>query len=195
MTMPTDIRAIDLMIGFPKVDASKTYDYLRQTTHAEDASRPRSSPRATCSRTCPTSSTRATTVSTVTVARDGPVGRRDRHGRCRPNATSARAQGAPGSVHHQHSRSTPTTSPARCARSGESKDEYDIKAVTTFPAGCNPQVPVDDRRYYPIYQTCIDLDIPIVSNAGIAGPRFPSACQDVDAASTRSVTTSPSCAS
>ena len=38
---------------------------------------------------------------------------------------------------------------------------------------------MSDRRYYPIYQTCIDLDIPIVSNAGIAGPRFPSACQDV----------------
>ncbi len=38
---------------------------------------------------------------------------------------------------------------------------------------------MSDARYYPIYQTCIDLDIPIVSNAGIAGPRFPSACQDV----------------
>ena len=31
MTMPTDVGAIDLMIGFPKVDAAKTYDYLRQT--------------------------------------------------------------------------------------------------------------------------------------------------------------------
>ena len=58
-------------------------------------------------------------------------------------------------------------------------DEHAIKAVTTFPAGCNPQVPVSDRRYYPIYQTCIDLDIPIIANAGIAGPRLPSACQDV----------------
>jgi predicted TIM-barrel fold metal-dependent hydrolase len=57
--------------------------------------------------------------------------------------------------------------------------EHGIKGVTTFPAGCNPQVPVSDRRYYPVYQTCIDLDIPIISNAGIAGPRFPSACQDV----------------
>jgi predicted TIM-barrel fold metal-dependent hydrolase len=57
--------------------------------------------------------------------------------------------------------------------------EYDIKAVTTFPAGCHPQVPVSDRRYYPIYQTCIDLDLPILVNAGIAGPRVPSACQDV----------------
>ena len=58
-------------------------------------------------------------------------------------------------------------------------DEHGIKAVTTFPAGCNPQVPVNDRRYYPVYQTCVDLDIPIVVNAGIAGPRVPSACQDV----------------
>ncbi|HUY63539.1 MAG TPA: amidohydrolase family protein [Acidimicrobiales bacterium] len=56
---------------------------------------------------------------------------------------------------------------------------HGIKAVTTFPAGCNPQVPVSDRRYYPLYQVCIDLDIPVVVNAGIAGPRVPSACQDV----------------
>lgn len=69
---------------------------------------------------------------------------------------------------------TPTVRRIRAAY-----DEYGIKAVTTFPAGCNPQVPVSDRRYYPIYQTCIDLDIPIIANAGIAGPRFASACQDV----------------
>jgi uncharacterized protein len=61
----------------------------------------------------------------------------------------------------------------------KAKEEHDIKAVTSFPAGCNPQVPVSDRRYYPIYQTCIDLDIPVIVNAGIAGPRVPSACQDV----------------
>ncbi len=62
----------------------------------------------------------------------------------------------------------------------QANDEYDIKAVTTFPAGCNPQVPVNDRRYYPIYQTCIDLDIPIISNAGVPGPRVPMACQKVE---------------
>jgi predicted TIM-barrel fold metal-dependent hydrolase len=61
----------------------------------------------------------------------------------------------------------------------KAKDEHDIKAVTSFPAGCNPQVPVSDRRYYPIYQTCIDLDLPIIVNAGIPGPRLPAACQDV----------------
>lgn len=67
-----------------------------------------------------------------------------------------------------------TVSAVREAHAGRA-----IKAVTTFPAGCNPQVPVSDRRYYPVYQTCVDLDLPIVVNAGIAGPRVPSACQDV----------------
>jgi predicted TIM-barrel fold metal-dependent hydrolase len=58
-------------------------------------------------------------------------------------------------------------------------DEHRVVAVSTFPAGCNPQVPVSDGKFYPVYQTCIDLDLPIIVNAGIAGPRVPSACQDV----------------
>ena len=40
-------------------------------------------------------------------------------------------------------------------------------------------MPVSDRRYYPIYQACIDLGLPIIANAGIAGPRLPSHVQDV----------------
>lgn len=68
---------------------------------------------------------------------------------------------------------------AAVRRIRSAKQTHGIVAVSTFPAGCNPQVPVSDRRYYPIYQTCIDLDLPILVNAGIAGPRVPSACQDV----------------
>ena len=34
------------------------------------------------------------------------------------------------------------------------KDEWDIKAVGTFPVGCTPQVPIDSPLYYPIYSTC-----------------------------------------
>ena len=61
----------------------------------------------------------------------------------------------------------------------EAHKEFGIKAVQSFPAGCIPQVPVSDRRYYPIYQTCIDLDIPMITNAGVPGPRVPMDCQDV----------------
>jgi predicted TIM-barrel fold metal-dependent hydrolase len=48
------------------------------------------------------------------------------------------------------------------------KDEQDLAAVTFFPAGCLPQVPVDDPKAYAVYATCVELDIPVVVNAGIA---------------------------
>ncbi len=57
--------------------------------------------------------------------------------------------------------------------------DHDLKAVTFFPAGCMPQVPVDDPKAYALYAACVDLDLAVVVNAGIAGPRFPSDCQHV----------------
>jgi predicted TIM-barrel fold metal-dependent hydrolase len=177
MTMPTDVKAIDLMIGFPKVDAAKTYEYLRQTTRAEDAS----------TAEFPAGYMFKDVPNKLGDEQDGvavTVGEMDRWGveigmvGVGSDATDRAFKEYPdrfiGSTEID-----PNDITGAVRRIRELKDRYDIKAVTTFPAGCNPQVPVNDRRYYPIYQTCIDLDIPIVSNAGIAGPRFPSACQDV----------------
>ena len=60
------------------------------------------------------------------------------------------------------------------------KDEWDIKAVGTFPVGCTPQVPIDSPLYYPIYSTCCELDIPIFVCAGVPGPRLPMSPQLVE---------------
>lgn len=38
-------------------------------------------------------------------------------------------------------------------------------------------LPPNDRAYYPLYTTCIELDLPIAVNAGIPGPPMPGACQ------------------
>jgi predicted TIM-barrel fold metal-dependent hydrolase len=62
----------------------------------------------------------------------------------------------------------------------QAKADHDLKAVSVFPAGCFPQVPVNDPKMYPLYATCVELDIPIIVNAGIAGPRLPSMCQHVE---------------
>ena len=60
------------------------------------------------------------------------------------------------------------------------KDEWDIRAVGTFPVGCNPQVAIDSPLYYPIYSTCCELDIPIFVCAGVPGPRLPMSPQLVE---------------
>jgi predicted TIM-barrel fold metal-dependent hydrolase len=174
--MPTGIGAVDLMIGFPSADAPRHYDYLRKTLRdAESATM--EFPAEYMFKQVPNHLDEGQDPIEVTLeAMDrcgvdiGVVGLGDvsiRALREHPDRFRATLEIDPNDI----------TAAVRKIR--QARDEHGIIAVTTFPAGCNPQVPVSDRRYYPIYQTCIDLDIPIISNAGIAGPRFPSACQDV----------------
>ena len=55
-----------------------------------------------------------------------------------------------------------------------------LKAVVGFPAGCNTQVPIDDKRWYPIYAKCCELELPIFMCVGVPGPRVPMECQKVE---------------
>jgi predicted TIM-barrel fold metal-dependent hydrolase len=61
----------------------------------------------------------------------------------------------------------------------EMKRKYNIDAVSVFPAGVNPQVPINDKRFYPIYTACVEENLPIFVCVGVPGPRVPMACQDV----------------
>jgi len=58
-------------------------------------------------------------------------------------------------------------------------EQYGIRATSVFPAGTFPQVPIDDPKMYPIYATCVELNIPIFVCAGVPGPRVPFAPQEV----------------
>ena len=58
--------------------------------------------------------------------------------------------------------------------------ELGVRAAGAFPAGYTPQVPINDKRFYPIYATCVELDIPIFCCAGVPGPRVPMAPQKVE---------------
>lgn len=51
--------------------------------------------------------------------------------------------------------------------------EHHVLAAQFMPAGVNPPVPINDKRAYPIYAACVELDIPIFVNGGVPGPRVP----------------------
>jgi predicted TIM-barrel fold metal-dependent hydrolase len=61
----------------------------------------------------------------------------------------------------------------------QAHEELGIKAATAFPAGLCPQVPINDKKFYPLYAKCVELDIPMCICAGVPGPRVPMAVQDV----------------
>jgi uncharacterized protein len=175
--MPSDVGVVDLMIGFPAADAARHYDFMKPQLHdAESGSM--QFPAEYMFKDVPNRLDEGADPVAVTLAE------MDRHG------IAIGVVGLGGEMteralrdHPDRFRASLEIDPNRISKAvrriREAYDEHGIVAVTTFPAGCNPQVPVSDRRYYPVYQTCIDLDIPIVANAGIAGPRLPSACQDV----------------
>jgi predicted TIM-barrel fold metal-dependent hydrolase len=59
-------------------------------------------------------------------------------------------------------------------------EQFGVRAVGLFPAGCFPQVPINDKKMYPIYAKCIELGIPVFCCAGVPGPRLKAACQHVE---------------
>ncbi len=175
--MPTEIGIIDLMIGFPKADARENYKSLRALAKDEESQR-MEFPAEYMFKDVPNHLEGEEDPLEVTLAamdkngvEIGLVGL--------GNAVTAGAlQRHPGRF-VASLEVDPNDIGGAVRRIREAHAEHSIVAVTTFPAGCNPQVPVSDRRYYAVYQTCVDLDVPIIVNAGIAGPRVPSACQDV----------------
>ena len=59
-------------------------------------------------------------------------------------------------------------------------DEFGIKAVSAFPSGMHPQIAINDPKWHPIYEMCIELDIPFFCCVGVPGPRIPMAPQKVE---------------
>ena len=58
-------------------------------------------------------------------------------------------------------------------------EDYGVIAAAFFPSGCVPQVPLNNKKIYPIYAKCVELDIPIFVNVGVPGPRVPMKAQKV----------------
>ena len=58
--------------------------------------------------------------------------------------------------------------------------EVGLSAISVFPAGTCPQVPINHKYMFPLYACAVELDIPILLNVGIPGPRVPMETQKVE---------------
>ncbi|MGB2756562.1 MAG: amidohydrolase family protein [Acidimicrobiia bacterium] len=57
--------------------------------------------------------------------------------------------------------------------------EFGLKCAHVFPAGLVPPVAINDKKMYPLYAKCVELNIPIVTYVGVPGPRIPMDTQQV----------------
>jgi len=169
--------AVDLMIGFPFTDKRAVYEYLRPSIKDAQSKDDYAMPVEYMFKDIPDEAPSDEDPIEITFAKMNAHNITAGLFGLSPQSLEARRR-YPGRV-YLSLEVDPNDITGTVRKIRDAHSEHGIKAVTTFPAGCNPQVPVSDRRYYPVYQTCIDLDIPIIANAGIPGPRFPAACQHV----------------
>lgn len=181
MGMPSDIAAIDLMMNIPEADTSKWYSFLEPLLMDEESKKVLEMPAGYMFRNIPH------VVGPDDDYVQACVNEMDKHN----------VQQAMLGVHDEAhvNKQAIERFPDRFFASMSANpnrgmdmvrdivryhEEWDLKAVTAFPAGNCPQVALNDARWYPIYAKCVELDIPFVTTVGVPGPRVPMHAQKVE---------------
>ena len=179
MGIPAGLAAIDLMLQIPSDDFSKKYDFLKPLLLDKESREQFSFPAEYMFKNVPTTRKSSDYVG---IALD----QMDKHGIERAMIGVGLGGGDARRALKDHPdrffgsfEVNPNLGMEGVRELVRVHDELGIKAATAFPAGLCPQVPINDKRFYPLYAKCVELDIPICICAGVPGPRVPMGAQDV----------------
>jgi predicted TIM-barrel fold metal-dependent hydrolase len=179
MPMPTDIGVIDLMIGIPRGDPSRWYDFLKTQLLDRESREDFEFPAEYMFRDVPKFEQLEDPVAFL-------LQQMDHHGIDRAMiGTSFRNDDAQRAIKEHPDRFfgsfevDPNRGMEGVRELEAAVEELGVKAATAFPAGLTPQVPINDKKFFPIYAKCVELDVPICVCAGVPGPRVPFGVQDV----------------
>jgi uncharacterized protein len=177
MGMPTGLPIVDTMIGFPH-EGFAQYDFIRKQTRDRNSKEEMEFPAEYMFKNVPKDLPTDDPISVTLHEMDkygieiGLIGVSD--------ATSRLAlKQHPDRFVPSGDIPDPNDVTGSVRKLRQEYEEFGIKCTGVFPAGTFPQVAIDDPKMYPIYQTCVDLDIPIFSTAGVPGPRLKYAPQEV----------------
>jgi len=182
--MPTDIGVIDLMIGFPQADRRHNYDFMRANLRDRESLEEFEFPAQYMFKDVPKVEATSDRVHALLDLMDkfgierAMIGVASRGDESRSDDSFRALREHPdrffGCIDVDPNRGMDAVRDMVHA-----VDELGVKAASAFPCGLNPQVPINDKKFFPIYAKCIELDIPINVTAGVPGPRVPFAPQYV----------------
>lgn len=180
MPMPTEIGIIDLMLELPSDDRGSWYEFLKPLLMDEESREMFKFPAEYMFKQVPTVRPSDDYIGIT-------IDEMDRHGieRSMITVSFGNPLGAQALKEHPDRFIGSFIVDPNLGMDGvralrRAHAELGIKAATCFPAGCCPQVPINDKKFYPLYAACIDLDIPIFVCAGVPGPRVPMGAQAVE---------------
>ncbi|MFV0315648.1 MAG: amidohydrolase family protein [Microthrixaceae bacterium] len=177
MPMPTDIGVIDTMMDLPFTDVASTYEFLSPNLRDRESAEDFEFPVEYMFKDVPKAATEDPVAHTLALM--------DHHGIERALIGSGSENQARALRDHPERFMAsigvdPNEGMAAVERIVRAHETVDLRAVSAFPSGCNPQVPIDDKRWYPVYAKCAELGIPVFMCVGVPGPRVPMAAQKVE---------------
>ena len=180
MPIPTGLRAIDLMMNIPDGDPTAWYEFIKPLLLDEESRQVFRMPAEYMFKDIPQIGEQTDYIQYAVAEMDKWGIERAMLGISGPNSTNLEACRSHPDRFFPSYGANPNNGMEEVRKIRRLHEEHGIKAVTGFPSGLCPQVPINDKRYYPIYATCVDLDIPICLTVGVPGPRIPMAPQKVE---------------
>ncbi|MDZ7678520.1 MAG: amidohydrolase family protein [Acidimicrobiales bacterium] len=179
MTMPGSIPIIDTMIGFPMRDKRDTYSFITRQTKDAESKGEFTFPAQYMFKDVPEENNEGDDPVAVTLAE------MDKHGIQKGMIGIGGEDGERALQEHPDRfipsmGADPNEGMDAVRKIEEAHEQWDVRAVSMFPAGFLPQVPINDKKMYPIYAKCSELGIAVFVCAGIPGPRLRFAPQHVE---------------
>jgi predicted TIM-barrel fold metal-dependent hydrolase len=180
MPIPSGLKAIDLMMNIPDEDISAWYEFIKPLLLDEESRKQFKMPAEYMFKDIPQIVDQKDYVGYAIAEMDKWGIEQAMLGISGPNSTNLDACRKYPDRFFTSYGANPNNGMEEVRKIRKLHKEHGLKAVTGFPSGLCPQVPLNDKKYYPIYATCVDLDIPICLCVGVPGPRIPMEPQKVE---------------
>ncbi len=178
--MPKGIGVIDLMLSIPGEDQSGWYDFMRPLFLDEESRKIFQMPVEYMFKDIPKTAKQDDYVAYTVAEMDKVNIERAMLGIDDGNVAAKAALASHPDRFFCSYHANPNNGMDEVRKIERMKRELDIKAVTAFPCGLCPQVPINDKKWYPIYAKCVELGLPFACCVGVPGPRLPMDAQKVE---------------
>lgn len=179
MSMPQGLPIIDTLIGFPVQDYEAEYGFLRRQTKDAGSKEEMDFPVEYMFKGVPKDDSKKADPVATTLAQ------MDRFGVAK-GVIDTRLPELPRALREHPDRFIarsfidPNDGVDAVRKIVRDHEELGTRGVFVFPPGTFPQVPINDKKMYPIYTKCVELGLSVWVTAGVTGPRVPTMCQHVE---------------
>lgn len=180
MSFPSDVKVIDLMLNIPGEDQSKWYEFMKPLLLDEQSRSMFKMPAEYMFKNIPEIARQDDYVAFTVAEMDKYNIDRALIGVADDNEPAKEALRRFPERFIASYHANPNNGMDEVRAIERMRRDYAIVAVTGFPSGLCPQVPINDKRWYPIYAKCIELELPFACCVGVPGPRLPAAPQKVE---------------